>query len=166
MSSQAPLSGTVRHITRIVGFKSQKVYSSLKDVKKKTTYVNEILDGGEAPIFQVTPEDQPERVFKANSSSGVWKQILDEIQAKGVTAKTHASGPEMLGLTNLGVTKYIQVRARFPDSNGEMTNAERCTKYVMQRWIEDEHNTYRGSSAGPSSITIVHEHPENGFNEE
>jgi F/Y rich C-terminus len=60
--------------------------------------------------FQVTPEDSPSTVFSGASASGVWKQLLDQIASLGVTAKTHASGPEMLGLSNLAVTKAIQVR--------------------------------------------------------
>jgi hypothetical protein len=61
------------------------------------------------PQFQVTPEDSPGTVFSAASASGVWKQLLDQIASLGVTAKTHASGPEMLGLSNFAVTKAIQV---------------------------------------------------------
>lgn len=59
--------------------------------------------------FQVTPEDSPDTVLSGVSASGVWKQLLDQIASLGVTAKTHASGPEMLGLSNLAVTKAIQV---------------------------------------------------------
>ncbi|KAK9760564.1 hypothetical protein K7432_015287 [Basidiobolus ranarum] len=92
-----------------VGFQSEKVYTSMLDGNKKATYVSEILDGGEAPIFQVTAEDQPGRKFVANSASGVWKQVLDEIMAKGFGAKTHASGPQLYGINNLGITKHIQV---------------------------------------------------------
>lgn len=33
-----------------VGFKSKKILPSLRDITKKVAYVNEILDGGEAPI--------------------------------------------------------------------------------------------------------------------
>ncbi|KAF0392432.1 ino80 complex subunit iec3 [Gigaspora margarita] len=111
-----------------VGFMSKKQYLSAVDVTRRTTYTSEILDGGDTPIFQVTAEDQPGRKFSASSSSGVWKKILDEINIQGVPSKTHASGPEMLGLSHLGITKYIQ----------ELPGAEKCTKYVMQRWIDDD----------------------------
>ncbi|CAI2191277.1 4417_t:CDS:2, partial [Funneliformis geosporum] len=134
-----------------VGFMSKKQYLSAVDVTRRTTYTSEILDGGDTPIvrelivydltmyispeinilflqFQVTAEDQPGRKFVASSSSGVWKKILDEINVQGVPSKTHASGPEMLGLSHLGITKYIQ----------ELSGAEKCTKYVMQRWIDDD----------------------------
>ncbi|CAG8468929.1 977_t:CDS:10 [Acaulospora colombiana] len=114
-----------------VGFMSKKQYLSAVDVTRRTTYTSEILDGGDNPIFQVTAEDQPGRKFSASSSSGVWKKILDEINIQGVPSKTHASGPEMLGLSHLGITKYIQ----------ELPGAEKCTKYVMQRWIDDDQPT-------------------------
>ncbi|CAG8581627.1 12558_t:CDS:10 [Ambispora leptoticha] len=111
-----------------VGFMSKKQYLSAVDVTRRTTYTSEILDGGDNPIFQVIAEDQPGRKFVASSSSGVWKKILDEINVQGVPSKTHASGPEMLGLSHLGITKYIQ----------ELPGAEKCTKYVMQRWLDDD----------------------------
>nr|CAG8505184.1 605_t:CDS:10 [Entrophospora candida]CAG8540454.1 11949_t:CDS:10 [Entrophospora candida] len=111
-----------------VGFMSKKQYLSAVDVTRRTTYTSEILDGGDTPIFQITAEDQPGRKFSASSSSGVWKKILDEINVQGVPSKTHASGPEMLGLSHLGITKYIQ----------ELPGAEKCTKYVMQRWVDDD----------------------------
>uniref|UniRef100_A0A1D1ZF79 Transforming growth factor beta regulator 1 n=1 Tax=Anthurium amnicola TaxID=1678845 RepID=A0A1D1ZF79_9ARAE len=111
-----------------IGFMSKKQYLSAVDVTKRTTYTSEILDGGDTPIFQVTAADQPGRKFSASSSSGVWKKILDEINCQGVPSKTHASGPEMLGLSHLGITKYIQ----------ELPGAEKCTKYVMQRWLDDD----------------------------
>ncbi|CAG8472954.1 5642_t:CDS:10 [Diversispora eburnea] len=96
-----------------VGFMSKKQYLSAVDVTRRTTYTSEILDGGDNPIV-LTAEDQPGRKFAASSSSGVWKKILDEINVQGVPSKTHASGPEMLGLSHLGITKYIQKSKYMP----------------------------------------------------
>ncbi|ORX90517.1 hypothetical protein K493DRAFT_339943 [Basidiobolus meristosporus CBS 931.73] len=123
-----------------VGFHSEKIYTSMLDGNKKTTYVSEILDGGEAPVFQVTAEDQPGRKFVANSASGVWKQVLDEIMAKGFGAKTHASGPQLYGINNLGITKHIQ----------ELPGAEKCSKYVMQRWIDSGNERHKDQSDIPN----------------
>ncbi|CAG8744232.1 11387_t:CDS:2, partial [Dentiscutata heterogama] len=122
-----------------VGFMSKKQYLSAVDVTRRTTYTSEILDGGDTPIFQVTAEDQPGRKFSASSSSGVWKKILDEINIQGVPSKTHASGPEMLGLSHLGITKYIQ----------ELPGAEKCTKYPMDEDEDDDDDR--------SAITNGHE---------
>lgn len=111
-----------------VGFESKKEYISMQDPKKRTIYTNRILDGGDLPIFEVTAEDLPGEVFTANSASGAWKNVLSEISRRGSTgAKTHASGPDFFGLSDLGITKVIQ----------ELPNAERCIRYVRQRWIED-----------------------------
>ncbi|KAJ2957819.1 hypothetical protein NQZ79_g6510 [Umbelopsis isabellina] len=132
-----------------VGFKSKKYLPSLKTPLKKTGYISEILDGGGAPVFQVTPEDSPDTIFSGVSASGVWKQLLDQIASLGVTAKTHASGPEMLGLSNLAVTKAIQ----------ELPNANKCTRYVMQRWLPEETKREVQSLAIPDSHSMysIHE---------
>ncbi|CAM0142318.1 unnamed protein product [Umbelopsis sp. WA50703] len=132
-----------------VGFKSKKYLPSLRTPLKKTGYISEILDGGAAPVFRVTPEDSPDTVFSGVSASGVWKQLLDQIASLGVTAKTHASGPEMLGLSNLAVTKAIQ----------ELPNANQCTRYVMQRWLPEETNREVQSLSIPDSHSMygIHE---------
>ncbi|KAI1318961.1 transforming growth factor beta regulator 1 [Mortierella claussenii] len=111
-----------------VGFRSKKQYTSLSDTSKKTYFINEILDGGEQPIFQITLEDMPEKVFRHSSSSGAWELALKGLMELGYNAKTHASGPDMYGLTNLGVIKYIQ----------EMPNAHRCRRYMPLKWIVEE----------------------------
>ncbi|KAF9138790.1 choline dehydrogenase 7 [Linnemannia schmuckeri] len=118
-----------------VGFRSKKQYTSLSDTSKKTYFISEILDGGEQPIFQITLEDMPEKVFRHSSSSGAWELALKGLMELGFNAKTHASGPDMYGLTNLGVIKYIQ----------EMPNAHRCRRYMPLKWIIDEDNVEGGS---------------------
>jgi len=114
-----------------VGFESQKEYISMQDPKKRTIYTNRILDGGETPIFEVTAEDLPGKVFQANSPSGAWKSVLNELSVRGNTgSKTHASGPDFFGLSDLGVTKVIQ----------ELPNADKCKRYYQQKWINDEND--------------------------
>ncbi|KAG9325416.1 hypothetical protein KVV02_002652 [Mortierella alpina] len=117
-----------------VGFRSKKQYTSLSDTSKKTYFISEILDGGEQPVFQITLEDMPEKVFRHSSSSGAWELALKGLMELGFNAKTHASGPDMYGLTNLGVIKYIQ----------EMPNAHRCRRYMPLKWIIDEDNVEGG----------------------
>jgi len=71
----------------------------------------------------------PEKTFRHTSSSGAWELALKGLMELGYNAKTHASGPDMYGLTNLGVIKYIQ----------EMPNANRCRRYMPLKWIiQDE----------------------------
>ncbi|KAJ2508454.1 hypothetical protein H4217_008554 [Coemansia sp. RSA 1939] len=118
------------HTTRYIwppGFRSTRVYPSIKGNDARCIYTSEILEGdGEMPIFQVTASDMPGESFRASSASGVWKQILDMLTAKGVGVKTHASGPQMYGMSNLGITKLIQ----------ELDNAGKCSRYIMQKWVE------------------------------
>jgi hypothetical protein len=48
----------------------------------------------------VTAEDAPDRQFRANSPSGAWKLVLEELTAKNAgSANTHASGPDLFGLS-------------------------------------------------------------------
>ncbi|KAF9414157.1 choline dehydrogenase 7, partial [Entomortierella beljakovae] len=112
----------------VVGKGTNEVIIENMDTSKKTYFINEILDGGEQPIFQITLEDMPDKVFQHTSSSGAWELALKGLMELGYNAKTHASGPDMYGLTNLGVIKYIQ----------EMPNAQRCRRYMPLKWIIEE----------------------------
>ncbi|KAF9393185.1 hypothetical protein CPC16_002621 [Podila verticillata] len=61
-------------------------------------------------INEVIIEDMgmPEISSKHTSSSGARELTLKCLSEQGFNAKTHALGPDMYGLTNLGVIKYIQ----------------------------------------------------------
>jgi hypothetical protein len=59
--------------------------------------------------FQVTADDLTDEPFVANSASGAWKKIIDRILQQGFSAKTHASGPQLYGLSDWGVMKAVQV---------------------------------------------------------
>jgi hypothetical protein len=85
----------------------------------------------------------PEKVFRHTSSSGAWELALKGLMELGYNAKTHASGPDMYGLTNLGVIKYIQ----------EMPNAHRCRRYMPLKWIvmDDPTSPQPGDPAGNKS---------------
>lgn len=49
---------------------------SIANPDEYTTYTSEIVDtGDEAPVFRVTPEDQPDNIFEYSTSSGVWTQV-------------------------------------------------------------------------------------------
>ncbi|KAJ2030921.1 hypothetical protein IWW57_000949 [Coemansia sp. S610] len=135
-----------------VGFKSTRMCPSLLVSNSRCLYSSEILDGGGSPVFQVTAEDMPGKPFRAMSSSGAWKQILDKLIARGVCVKTHASGPQMYGLSHLGVTKAIQ----------ELEGADKCQKYIRQAWVDDgaesthattdDDNPHRASSVANLSV--------------
>lgn len=125
-----------------VGFKSKKVYASLLAPGKKNTYVNEILENGDSPIFQITIEEEPTKKFTSSSASGVWKIVLDKIAEKGYGAKSHASGPQMMGLNNLALVNYIQ----------DLPNADKCSKYVRQKWLPSTESKNENSNYQESPI--------------
>lgn len=108
-----------------VGFRSSRQMTSVRDMNRRCWYASEILEepGSADPVFQVTPEDGSEP-FRAGSSSGAWKQVMEQLAATGNVTKTQVSGPQMYGLNHLGVVKAIQ----------ELEGAEKCQKYVRQKW--------------------------------
>ncbi|RKP25825.1 F/Y-rich N-terminus-domain-containing protein [Syncephalis pseudoplumigaleata] len=91
-----------------VGYRSTRLYLSVRNPKTRVRYTSEILDGGASPMFQVTADDLVDEPFIANSASGAWKKIIDRILQQGFSAKTHASGPQLYGLSDWGVMKAVQ----------------------------------------------------------
>jgi hypothetical protein len=75
-----------------VGFKSQRRLPSMSDPKNYIYYTSEILDGGPAPIFRVSPSDNPSMGVQAPTSSGVWCEMLKLIKKR---ANVSVSGPEV-----------------------------------------------------------------------
>ena len=113
-----------------VGFRSTRTYSSLSDMDKKATYVNEILeDAGGHPVFRVTCQesDRDPEVFVADTSSGVWAKIgkrINECKEAVIGKKnfTQLSGPEMFGYGHPTVIRLLQ----------ELPGVEKLTKYETQ----------------------------------
>jgi hypothetical protein len=104
-----------------IGFKSTREFTSTKNIEERCMYTCEIIDGGDKPIFKVTPADDPETPSEASSASQAWKQILMRInERKPEQAKrTSVSGPEYFGF---GFPAIADLIAKLP-------NAEKCTKY-------------------------------------
>jgi hypothetical protein len=85
-----------------VGFKSQRAFTSITDPSARCLYTCEILDNGDAPLFKVTPTDTPDTFYTGLSPSGAWRHVLDAVsKANSVQSKSHASGPDYFGLSNL-----------------------------------------------------------------
>eukprot|EP01125_Pyxidicula_operculata_P004888 TRINITY_DN1811_c0_g3_i2.p1 TRINITY_DN1811_c0_g3~~TRINITY_DN1811_c0_g3_i2.p1 ORF type:complete len:1367 (+),score=527.34 TRINITY_DN1811_c0_g3_i2:253-4101(+) len=104
-----------------IGFKSTREYTSTIDVTKRCTYTCEILDGGDKPIFKITPSDDVANAVSANSSSSAWKQIIDRINSKrnDDSKRTSVSGPEYFGF---GLPQIIELISQLP-------GAEKCTRF-------------------------------------
>lgn len=62
-----------------IGFKTKRSYYCCIDPRKRVDYINEIIDGGEYPLFKVTHPSG--LVFTTNSPYTVWKKTLDKINA-------------------------------------------------------------------------------------
>jgi len=88
------------------------------------------LDGGEAPIFQVTPSDNPSLILRHSTSSGVWCETLKLIKKK---PNVSVSGPEMFGFSDATVKMLIQ----------ELPNTKKCTSY---QWKD-----FDGTPSSPTS---------------
>jgi hypothetical protein len=102
-----------------VGFRSVRELPSLLDParNKMTTYVSEIIDGGKAPMFRITPADAPNEVIVHQAPSGAWRQMLGRIKQR---TDVSVSGPEMFGFSNPTVRMLIQ----------ELPNARLCNRYA------------------------------------
>lgn len=74
-----------------VGFKSVRKLPSPSQPDKLINYYSEILDGGNAPIFKVTAQNN-EISFTEATSSGVWCTALCKIKKRD---KVSVSGPEV-----------------------------------------------------------------------
>lgn len=93
-------------------------------------------------------EGVPGTSFKHTSSSGAWESVLKYLTEQGFNAKTHASGPDMYGVTNLGVIKYFQ----------EMPNAYRCRRNKPLTWIlngQGDHDTSELSDQSLNKISTT-----------
>lgn len=73
---------------------------------KRCDYVNEILDGGDGPLFKVTSMEDPNNPFIREASSGAWIDICQKInEISGLRrGKVTVSGPDRFGLSEVAVT--------------------------------------------------------------
>eukprot|EP00339_Tiarina_fusa_P012625 CAMPEP_0117033454 /NCGR_PEP_ID=MMETSP0472-20121206/23902_1 /TAXON_ID=693140 ORGANISM="Tiarina fusus, Strain LIS" /NCGR_SAMPLE_ID=MMETSP0472 /ASSEMBLY_ACC=CAM_ASM_000603 /LENGTH=1984 /DNA_ID=CAMNT_0004742375 /DNA_START=28 /DNA_END=5983 /DNA_ORIENTATION=+ len=116
-----------------VGFRSARTYQSFLNPSERTEYTNEILDGGEKPLFRVTAADAPDHSATASSPTGAWSSVLRQVKngppldKKSINA---VSGPEYFGLARAVIRKLIQ----------DLPGAEKCEKYRMVEFEEVEHN--------------------------
>jgi len=111
-----------------VGFKSTRKLPSIKHAGEHTTYASEIIDGGTAPLFTITPADDPTLLFKHATSSGVWVEALKLIKKR---PNVSVSGPEMYGFSDPSVKMLIQ----------ELPDARKCSTYQWKDFDNDDFAT-------------------------
>jgi hypothetical protein len=142
-----------------IGFKSTRQYASMKDPERKTTYFNEIIDNGDAPIFRVSAEDDLENPIDAPSPTAAWKTIIERVnvvkaERTGKRMQTTVSGPEYFGFSHPSIAKLIQ----------ELPNSDKCLAYKAKEFVLNQQSAPSKDSSpplppsiGPSSVsnTIV-----------
>ena len=104
-----------------VGWKSVREATSMFKIGERERYICEILDGGQKPLFKVTPESDPKNPLISNASSGVWIEIckrVNELQG-GSRNKVTVSGPDRYGLAEPGVAQLLSC----------LPNAEKCSRF-------------------------------------
>jgi hypothetical protein len=92
---------------RPVGFKSTRLYPSYV-TGDKILYTSEIVDGGDAPAFQVTASDDLKNPLRADRPSGVWGLVHARLQKINPKTSRSCNGTNLFGLTDLGVIKAIE----------------------------------------------------------
>jgi len=102
------------------GYKSSRVYNSMKDPNQRVKYFCEI-EGEQHPIFKLIPEDDPNNSVTATSASAAWKVILEKAnqlktEQTGKRMFAAVSGPEYFGFAHPAILNLIQ----------ELPNAEKC----------------------------------------
>ncbi|KAI8910822.1 F/Y rich C-terminus-domain-containing protein [Gorgonomyces haynaldii] len=109
-----------------VGFRTSRDFLSYMDPTKTVRYTCEIVDGGDAPRFKVTAQDDLEHPSISTTATGAWSPIFK--QAHQIRNKEHnysASGPDYFGFTQPTVLRYVQ----------DLPNADKCSNYKRQEVI-------------------------------
>ncbi|KAJ3168909.1 hypothetical protein HDU88_001236 [Geranomyces variabilis] len=110
-----------------VGYKMSRSYASTVNPDKQTSYTCSISDGGESPLFHITPEDAPENPVTATTATGAWTVIIKAANAiRHRETSNSASGPDYFGISHPTVLALIQ----------ELPNANLCEGYVIQEFEE------------------------------
>lgn len=107
-----------------VGYKAERMYNSYMKPGTKIPYVSEIKRGeNNEPSFVVTPSDDTNSHFAANTPTGAWSQVIKKIQVAAPRGEkrqnTTVSGPEFFGLSNPRVKLLIEM----------LPNIDKCANY-------------------------------------
>lgn len=115
-------------------------------------YVCRIVDGGNAPRFEIAPADQPGMLITAGTPTGAWTQVVKA--ANLIRQRNHSnsvSGPEYTGLAHNVVKALIQ----------ELPGARASPAYIWQQFVEEPNpaliapDARRAPPAGVSKGRIV-----------
>ena len=108
-----------------IGYQSTRSLPSCIDPTESVTYYSEIMDGGNHPLFCVWAADNPQKVWKHTTPSGVWQNVLREVRRK---PNVSVSGPEMFGFSDLTIKMLIQ----------ELPGADKCKNYAPEQFAPND----------------------------
>ncbi|OHT13629.1 SNF2 family N-terminal domain containing protein [Tritrichomonas foetus] len=123
-----------------VGFKCNRQYFSIRDPSEKSWYEGSTTRAANGDIKYIVKHlIEPEKVFTSHTSSGVWEQVIQEVQKArgraGLQKRKHTtvSGPFMFGFSNSTVAscfklmKSLMEADKDDDYNGDQTYRDRET---------------------------------------
>ena len=108
-------------------FLKKRRYASTVDSNSEVIYTCSIIDGVDAPKFQIVPGDRPQSPIIAGTATGAWSGIVKA--ANQIRNKQHSnsvSGPDFFGLGQNVIKHLIQ----------ELPGADRLRDYVWQNFVE------------------------------
>ncbi|XP_067675508.1 transforming growth factor beta regulator 1-like [Haliotis asinina] len=109
-----------------VGFCSTRVYGNMTNTDVRCLYTCKISDSGSSPVFEIAPDDCPDKVWKAKSPAECHSMLQRAIvKAKGVElTPTATSGVDFFGLTHPIVQNLIQ----------SLPGARKCAGYKWHKF--------------------------------
>lgn len=130
-----------------VGYHCKRVFTSVKNTEKRCTYTCEIRDGGEAPLFILISEEDPDNVIIEKSATAAWTVVVKQVNAiksgeAGKRVFTNVSGPEYFGLAHPTVMRLIS----------ELPNADKVPRPALPEEFrtapsfDDDEETMGGAS--------------------
>ncbi|TPP61053.1 Histone-lysine N-methyltransferase MLL3 [Fasciola gigantica] len=99
-----------------VGFRSTRIYWSMRKPKSRARYVCEILESGGRPLFKITviDKDFEDLVFTHETCSGVWRCVLSKIEQLREQNKLvrlfsqHLKGEDLYGLSEPHIVRAVE----------------------------------------------------------
>lgn len=93
-----------------IGYKAVREHPSMVNPNERGFYTCEILDGGERPIFKLTPHTDPENPIIKDTCTGCWIVVCNKINdiQQNRKSKVTISGTERFGLCDIKICKYFQ----------------------------------------------------------
>ncbi|KAI0074043.1 hypothetical protein K474DRAFT_1602218, partial [Panus rudis PR-1116 ss-1] len=110
-----------------IGYEVTRRYLSTVDPNAEVVYHCTILDGGDAPKFQIIAQDVPDKPIIAGTATGAWSTVVKT--ANLIRNRQHSnsvSGPDFYGLGQNTIKHLIQ----------ELPGANELKNYVWQKFVE------------------------------